>query len=94
MRLFPLHQLLNKWIKQKVPYTWLHSLIVGVLFFGSLYLFAIPAEMYSRKAANIGITLIIIFYICLGFLSMNFKQKEDLVTVSGDLGKADFVSKN
>lgn len=94
MRLFPLHQLLNKWIKQKVPYTWLHSLIVGVLFFGSLYLFAIPAEMYSRKAANIGITLIIIFYICLGFLSMNFKQKEELVTVSGDLGKADFVSKN
>ncbi|WP_195641622.1 hypothetical protein, partial [Enterococcus durans] len=56
--------------------------------------FAIPAEMYSRNAANVGIAVMIVFYICLGFLSMNFKQKEELVTVSGDLGKADFVSKN
>lgn len=94
MRLFPLHQLLNKWIKQKAPYAWLHSLIVAVLFFGSLYLFAIPAEMYSRNAANVGIAVMMVFYICLGFLSMNFKQKEKLVTVSGDLGKAGFVSKN
>lgn len=94
MRLIPLHNLLNKWIKQKVSYTWLHSLIAAVLFFGSLYLFAIPAEMYSRNAANVGIAVMIVFYICLGFLSMNFKQKEELVTISGDLGKADFVSKN
>ncbi|WP_271861247.1 hypothetical protein [Enterococcus durans] len=38
MRLIPLHNLLNKWIKQKVSYTWLHSLIAAVLFFGSLYI--------------------------------------------------------
>lgn len=94
MRLFPLHNLLNNWIKQKVPYTWIHSLIAAVLFFGSLYLFAIPAEMYDKNAANVGIVLVIMFYICLGFLFMNFKPKEELVTVSGDLGKADFVSKN
>ncbi|TFI95164.1 hypothetical protein CKN82_12775, partial [Carnobacterium divergens] len=94
MRLFPLHNLLNNWIKQKAPYTWIHSLIVAVLFFVSLYLFAIPAEMYNKNAANVGIVLVIMFYICIGFLFMNFKPKEALVTVSGDLGKADFVSKN
>lgn len=94
IRFFPLHNLLNKWIRQKFPYAWLHSLIAAILFCSSLYLFAIPAEMYSRESPNVGIAIGITFYICLGFLSINFKPKEDLVAVSGDLGKADFVSKN
>lgn len=93
-RLFPLHNLLNKWIRQKVPYAWLHSVIAAILFFGSLCLFAIPAEMYSRNVPNIGLAIGIVIYICLGFLSINYKQQDELVAVSGDLGKSDFVSKD
>lgn len=92
-RLFPFHNLVDKWLRQKVPYTWLHSLIIAILFFGSLCLFVIPAELYSREASNSGLAVGLIFYICSGFLLVNFKKKDELVTVSGDLGKADFVRK-
>ena len=92
-RLFPFHNLVDKWLRQKVPFTWLHSLIITSLFFGSFYLFAIPAEMYNRNRTNVGLAVGIIFYICFGFLSVSFKKQDNLVTVSGDLGKADFVSK-
>lgn len=54
-RLFPFHNLVDKWLRQKVPYTWLHSLIIAILFFGSLCLFVIPAELYSREASNNGL---------------------------------------